>query len=144
MSSKLEAIEIEGNYIEHDSIYDSNTALEKRFSLWSTIAFQFSLICSSIAIGTYLSTVVVVGGSPFLIYGYILAVGCDLVICFSLAELASAYPHPSAQVHWTYCLAPQETKKSDEFFCWNIIMCWVDLCLLCCFLYYFNVYHCVG
>lgn len=107
MSLKSEYIDIHGSYVEERSNYDSNPSLERRFSLWSTIAFQFSLICSSIAIGTFLSTVVGVGGSPFLIYGYILAVGCDLVICFSMAELASAYPHPSAQVHWTYCLAPE-------------------------------------
>lgn len=129
MSSKLESIEIKGDYIEQGSIYDTDTGLEKRFSLWSTIAFQFSLICSSIAIGTYLNTVVGVGGSPFLIYGYILAVGCDLVICFSLAELASAYPHSSAQVHWTYCLAPKRFKKVMSFLV-GILSCagWIFAC----------------
>lgn len=129
MSLKSDFIEIQGNYVEQRSIYDSDTALVKRFNLWNTVSFQFTLICSSIAIGTFLSTVVGVGGSPFLIYGYILAVGCDLIICFSMAELASAYPHPSAQVHWTYCLAPKHLKRVMSFLV-GILSCagWIFAC----------------
>lgn len=89
--------------------------LERRFSLWSTIALQVSMICSPIALGTFLSTVVGVGGSPGLIYGFILAVSCDLIICYSMAELASAYPHSSAQIHWTYCLSPKKYRKLLSF-----------------------------
>ena len=111
------AEESKKGYIETTSIVDIGElpSLKRRFSLWSTSAFQYSLICSVIAIATYLSTVIGVGGPPFLIYGYILSVICDLVICFSLAEIASAYPHPSAQVHWTYCLAPRRSKRLLSF-----------------------------
>lgn len=103
--------------IGQTSIYSGNDSpnLKKRFNIWSTSALQFSLICSSLAIGTFLSTVIGVGGSPVLIYGFILAVTFDLFICFSLAELASAYPHSSAQVHWTYVLAPVGYKKVLSF-----------------------------
>lgn len=89
--------------------------LEKRFSLWSTVALQVSLICLPLALGTFLSTVVGVGGSPGLLYGFLLAVTCDLIICYSMAELAAAYPHSSAQVHWTYCLAPRHLKRGLSF-----------------------------
>lgn len=103
--------------------------LEKRFNIWSTSALQFSLICSSLAIGTFLSTVIGVGGSPVLIFGFILAVTFDLLICYSLAEIASAYPHSSAQIHWTYVLAPQRAKRGLSFVV-GILSCagWIFAC----------------
>lgn len=101
---------------EHESISISpEPQLVKRFSLWSTVALQVSLICSPIALGTFLSTVIGVGGSPVLIYGFILAVTCDLIICYSMAELASAYPHSSAQIHWVYCLSPVKYRNLLSF-----------------------------
>ncbi|CAK9438589.1 uncharacterized protein LODBEIA_P28130 [Lodderomyces beijingensis] len=96
--------------VERGSVY-SHHELEKNFSLFSTCAFQISLLASPLAIGAFLNTVIGVGGPPFLIYGFILAVTLDLVVCYCLAELASAYPHSSAQVHWTYCLAPAKYKR---------------------------------
>ena len=93
----------------------SPSTTRKNFSLLSTCAFQFTLICSALAIGTFLSTVIGVGGSPVLIFGFIVAITFDLIICYSLAELASAYPHSSAQVHWTYCLASEKYKRSLSF-----------------------------
>ncbi|KGR23316.1 hypothetical protein MG9_00248 [Candida albicans P37037] len=103
--------------------------LEKNFSLLSTCAFQFTLICSALAIGTFLSTVIGVGGSPVLIFGFIVAITFDLIICYSLAELASAYPHSSAQVHWTYCLASEKYKRSLSFLT-GILSCagWIFAC----------------
>ncbi|EGV61625.1 hypothetical protein CANTEDRAFT_135564 [Yamadazyma tenuis ATCC 10573] len=115
----------------NDASSDANhqSPLEKRFNVWSTSALQFSLICSALAIGTFLSTVVGVGGSPGLIYGYILAVTFDLFICYSLAEIASAYPHSSAQIHWTYVLAPRGTKRGMSFAV-GILSCagWIFAC----------------
>ncbi|EMG46673.1 HNM1 Choline transport protein [Candida maltosa Xu316] len=116
---------LEGSFI--DEKHDGQ--LEKNFSLWSTCAFQFTLICSALAIGTFLSTVIGVGGSPVLIFGSIVAFFFDLIICYSLAELASAYPHSSAQVHWTYCLAPDKFKRSLSFLT-GILSCagWIFAC----------------
>ncbi|KAK6460258.1 amino acid/polyamine transporter I [Scheffersomyces coipomensis] len=108
---------------------DDSQQLEKRFGLWTTIALQYSLICSGLAIGTFLSTVIGVGGSPFLIYGFIFAVTLDLIICFSLAELASAFPHSAAQEHWSYCIAPKGYKKILGFSA-GILSCagWIFSC----------------
>ncbi|CAH6720155.1 choline transport protein [[Candida] jaroonii] len=91
------------------------TGLEKRFNIWSTTAMQCTLICSPLAIGTFLSTTSGLGGSPFLVWGFLVAVSFQLFICFSLAELASAYPHSSAQIHWTYVLAPNKFKKVSSY-----------------------------
>lgn len=70
-----------------------------------------------------------VGGSPVLIFGFIVAITFDLIICYSLAELASAYPHSSAQIHWTYCLASEKYKRSLSFLT-GILSCagWIFAC----------------
>ncbi|KAK6197883.1 amino acid/polyamine transporter I [Scheffersomyces amazonensis] len=106
-----------------------NQQLEKRFGLWNTVALQYSLICSGLAIGTFLSTVIGVGGAPFLIYGFIFAVTLGLIICYSLAELASAFPHSGAQEHWSYCIAPHRFKKVLGFSS-GILSCagWIFSC----------------
>lgn len=107
----------------------SSLGLVKRFNIWSVSALQFTLICSPIAIGTFLSTVIGVGGSPALIYGFLLAVTFDLFVCYSLAEIQSAYPHSSAQVHWTYVLMPERFKRGSSFVV-GILSCggWIFAC----------------
>lgn len=116
--------------VEQTSITSEDGHLVKRFGLWTACGLQFSLICSALAIGTFLSTVVGVGGLPVFIYGFILAVFFDLIVCYSLAEIAAAYPHSSAQVHWTYCLAPDHAKSILSFFV-GVLSCagWIFACV---------------
>ncbi|CCE85507.1 Piso0_005106 [Millerozyma farinosa CBS 7064] len=108
---------------------DNEVHLEKNFNLLNTCAMQYSLICSPIAVGTFLNVVIGIGGSPGFLYGYLLAVSLDLVVCYCLAELASAYPSSSAQVHWTYCLAPRHLKRSLSFAV-GVLSCagWIFAC----------------
>ncbi|ODV65056.1 amino acid transporter [Hyphopichia burtonii NRRL Y-1933] len=115
-------------------IEESSGGLVKRFSLWNTVALQVSLICSPIALGTFLSTVVGIGGSPGLLYGFILAVSLDLVICFSLAELASRWPNSAAQVHWTNVLAPTKYRRGLSFTT-GVLSCaaWIFACFTTCY-----------
>lgn len=67
----------------------------KAFSLWSVLGVNYSLTCTPIAIGTYLSVSIGVGGSPVFFFGYILAACMNLVICACLAEMAAIFPHSS-------------------------------------------------
>lgn len=69
--------------------------LEKPFNIWSTLGVSFSITSCPLAIGTYLSVSVGVGGNPVFFFGYIVAVLFNLCICASLAELAAVYPHSS-------------------------------------------------
>jgi hypothetical protein len=71
------------------------TDLRERFSLWSTLGIAFSITCTPLGIGTYLSVSIGVGGSPVYFFAYILAVGLNLLVCASLAEIAAVYPHSS-------------------------------------------------
>ncbi|KAJ5748225.1 uncharacterized protein N7511_009921 [Penicillium nucicola] len=81
--------------------------LDKPFHLWSALGISFSVTSVPLAIGTYLSVSVGVGGSPVYFFGYIVSVIFNLCICASLAELAAVFPHSSGQVYWTSQLAPQ-------------------------------------
>lgn len=79
------------------SMAQNGNALEERFNLWSTLGMQYSLQSTSIAIGTYLSIVVGVGGSPVFFFGYILGVGMNFCIALSLAEIAAVFPNASGK-----------------------------------------------
>ncbi|KAL3493982.1 amino acid permease-domain-containing protein [Aspergillus germanicus] len=49
----------------------------------------------------YTVLIVGAGGSPSFFWAFILAAAGQMLIAFSLAELASAYPDASGQVYWT-------------------------------------------
>lgn len=71
--------------------------LEESFRIWSTLGLQYSITATPLAVGTYLASVIGVGGSPVFIYGYLLGVSLNICVCLCLAELASVYPHTSVQ-----------------------------------------------
>lgn len=67
------------------------------FNLWSTLGLVYSVTATPVAIGSYLTFSLVLGGSPFYVYGYIFAVGFNIVLCIALAEISSLFPHPSGE-----------------------------------------------
>ncbi|TVY44464.1 Choline transport protein [Lachnellula occidentalis] len=94
---------------------NTKTVLKESFSIWSALGFQYSLTSTPLAIGAYLASVIGVGGSPVFIYGFLLAVGCNIVVCLSLAEIAAVYPHPSGQIYWTAALSPQRYARGLSY-----------------------------
>lgn len=112
------------------------------FSLWSTLGISFSVTATPIAIGTYLALSIGVGGGPVYFFAYILTSFMNMIICLSMAELASAFPHSSGQstttsrplhasetveqstqlivfsaghIHWTRLLGPQRYSKALSY-----------------------------
>jgi amino acid transporter len=83
-----------------------NGELEKRFSLWSLIGMVYSSFATPLALGTFLSLVIGVGGSPFFFYSYLLTSVFNFLITLSVCEISSAYPHSSAQVFWAVNVVP--------------------------------------
>lgn len=73
----------------------SMRSLTINFNLWSTLGLVYSLTATPFGVGTYLSFSFFLGGSPFYIYGYIFAVGLNIILCICLAEMAAIHPHPS-------------------------------------------------
>lgn len=65
------------------------------FNLWSTLGLVYSITATPFGVGSYLTFSLILGGSPFYIYGYIFAVTFNIVLCVALAEISSIYPHPS-------------------------------------------------
>ncbi|KIW18503.1 hypothetical protein PV08_02791 [Exophiala spinifera] len=82
--------------------------MDVTFSLWSTLGLVYSVTATPIAIGAYLSFSLVLGGSPFYLYGYIFAVTFNIVLCVALAEVSSLYPHPSGHIYWVGKLSPEK------------------------------------
>lgn len=73
----------------------NESELKKDFHLWSTLGVQYSVTATPLAIGTYLSFVIGIGGSPVFFYGFIVCSIFNMCVCFSLAEIAAVYPHSS-------------------------------------------------
>ncbi|KAF2027270.1 putative choline and nitrogen mustard permease [Setomelanomma holmii] len=90
-------------------------APKESFNIWSSLGFQYSLTATPLAIGTYLASVIGVGGSPVFIYGYLLAVLCNLCVCVSLAEVAAVYPHTSGQIYWTAVMSKKKYARGLSY-----------------------------
>ncbi|KAK5031821.1 hypothetical protein LTS07_004442 [Exophiala sideris] len=107
--------------------------LKQKFSIWSTLGVSYSATSAPIAIGTYLSVVVGVGGSPVFFFGFILCSIFAIMICLVLAEMSAVYPHSSGQIFWTAELAPKKYARglsyvvgwlaSAGWFCWTAACC---------------------
>lgn len=69
----------------------------KHFNFFLTLGITFSVTAVPIAVGSYLSLVVGLGGMPFYLYSFIFAGTFQFVTCLSIAELASGIPHSSGQ-----------------------------------------------
>lgn len=67
--------------------------LKQRFSLIGVIGIQVSAVATPLAIGSYVQLILGLGGSPFFFWGYCVAFFFQLLVCISLAEIASAHPH---------------------------------------------------
>lgn len=69
--------------------------LKQRFTVLSVIGVQFSIIGTPLAIGSYLTFILGVGGRPYFFYGFVVAVIFQLTTCVSMAEISSVFPHAS-------------------------------------------------
>lgn len=65
------------------------------FSLLGAIGVQYSVTSAPVAIGTYLSLAIGLGGSPAYFWGYFIVGLFQFATCLATAELASAIPHSS-------------------------------------------------
>lgn len=65
------------------------------FNLFHSLAMNFSITCTPLAIGAYLSLIIGLGGSPFYIWGFLFGSVFQLILGLAVAEIASAIPHSS-------------------------------------------------
>lgn len=71
--------------------------LRSRFSVLAAIGIQYSITGTPLAIGSYLAFILGAGGSPFFFYAFLVASVGQLLVCTSLSEIASVYPHASGR-----------------------------------------------
>ncbi|CDK24054.1 unnamed protein product [Kuraishia capsulata CBS 1993] len=95
---------------------DGEVELEKNFSLLTVVGLVYSSFATPIALGTYLSLVVGVGGAPFFFYSYLMCGVFSLLTAYSMAELASVHPHASALVLWTQLFASPKYSRVLTYF----------------------------
>lgn len=65
------------------------------FNVLTAIGVQFSVTAAPLAIGSYLSLSIGLGGSPAYFWGFIMVGFFQTFVCLAVAELASAMPHSS-------------------------------------------------
>lgn len=82
---------------ESEDVGTGQVAPKVHFSLLSAIGVQYSVTSAPIAIGTYLSLIIGLGGSPAYFWGYFMMGFFQLVVCLAVSELASAIPHSSGK-----------------------------------------------
>lgn len=68
-----------------------------KFNLLAAVGVQYSVTAAPVAIGTYLSLIVGLGGSPTYFWGYILTGFFQFAVALAVSELASAMPHSSGK-----------------------------------------------
>lgn len=92
LTSKQDTIPRTGEVIETNEMH-----LKKNFNLFSTLGVTFSITAVPLAIGGYLNLVVGLGGAPAYFWCFVVAAVMQLIVCLSIAELASGLPHPAGK-----------------------------------------------
>ncbi|OOQ82084.1 putative amino acid permease [Penicillium brasilianum] len=127
MSKLPEQVDITGGKVEHGNTplnHDPN-ALPQQFSLFSTLAFGFSMTNSWLGYSATFITPLLLGGSPTVFFGLIAASIASCFITAGLAELASAYPSSGGQYHFAYMVTPPKYRALVAFILgWLSVVAW--------------------
>lgn len=67
------------------------------FNLFSALGITYSVTAVPLAIGSYLTLVVGLGGQPFYLYTFLFVAVFQFSMCLCVAELASGLPHSSGK-----------------------------------------------
>lgn len=130
-----------GNIDSHHS--NEQHELPRQFSLFSTLAFGFSMTNSWLGYSAIFITPLLLGGSPTVFFGLIAAsiASCfisrktlsrfhhqnrlTLFLAAGLAELASAYPSSAGQYHFAYMVTPPKYRALVAFILgWLSVVAW--------------------
>ena len=125
----------------------SITRPKTHFSLLGAIGVQYSVTSAPIAIGTYMSLAIGLGGSPAYFWGFFMVGFLQLAVCLAAAELASAIPHSSGMypglckissdvlgpAYWAVVLAsPRYARNVSYLMGWLTNAGWFLICAASC------------
>ncbi|KAK5046116.1 hypothetical protein LTR84_008573 [Exophiala bonariae] len=118
-----------------ESVRTGEVKPKVHFNLLTTFGVQFSVTATPLALGTYTSLTIGVGGSAGYFWGFIFVGVFQLITCLAVAEVASAIPHSSGPAHWVIILAPKRYSRLLGY-----IMGWVTNCAWFCICCSSNLY----
>ncbi|TWU72034.1 hypothetical protein ED733_001386 [Metarhizium rileyi] len=99
------------------SSIDEHTSFETRkpFTTLSAIGTGYGATNTAVGLLLVLGSTVPMGGSPLFFWGFLLMIFVAWATATSLAELASAMPHPGGQYIWVNQLAPTSTRRALSY-----------------------------
>lgn len=97
---------------------DANTRLEitqQHYGIWSLLGMGYSISNTAMSLTASLITGIGSGGPVVFTWGQIMIFAFSLCVACSLAELASAFPHPGGQYYWAAQLAPKSIRRGISY-----------------------------
>ncbi|KAF6826652.1 hypothetical protein CMUS01_09338 [Colletotrichum musicola] len=83
----------------------------KPFTTLSALGIGYGTTNTAIGLLLILGSTLPMGGSPLFFWGFLVMALVGLATAATLAELASAMPHPGGQYIWVHRLAPPESRR---------------------------------
>lgn len=83
----------------------------KPFTTLSAIGIGYGVTNTAMGLLLVVGMAMPLGGSPLFFWGFVAMAGVGLATATTLAELASAMPHPGGQYIWVYLLAPSSMRR---------------------------------
>ncbi|OQE10388.1 hypothetical protein PENVUL_c004G00297 [Penicillium vulpinum] len=114
----------DGDHVTPPTSYEPDE-LPRQFSLFSTLAFGFSMTNSWLGYSATFITPLLLGGSPTVFFGLLAASVACCFITAGLAELASAYPSSGGQYHFAYMVTSPKYRALVAFVMgWLSVVAW--------------------
>ncbi|OQE44575.1 hypothetical protein PENCOP_c002G07222 [Penicillium coprophilum] len=124
LADQLDAKSDDVDHVVSDPSHESEE-LPRQFSLFSTLAFGFSMTNSWLGYSATFITPLLLGGSPTVFFGLIAASIASCFITAGLAELASAYPSSGGQYHFAYMVSSPRYRTLVAFVMgWLSVVAW--------------------
>ncbi|KAK7415673.1 hypothetical protein QQX98_005705 [Neonectria punicea] len=102
---------LEGSVRQCDLIIQT----EKPFTTLSAVGIGYGTTNTGIGLLLVLGSTLPMGGSPLFFWGFLVMAGVGLATATTLAELASAMPHPGGQYIWVNRLASPHAQRGLSY-----------------------------
>ncbi|WZH50403.1 hypothetical protein QYS62_011647 [Fusarium acuminatum] len=115
-----------GSVFSHKISDSHEFVLKKRFSFWSLLGYQLSIMASWSNYLVIAGTFVYVGGPVALLYGALVVGFFQLITALSLSELVSVWPHAGGSQFWiTQMIEPGSSGLFSYLTGWMNILAYV-------------------
>ncbi|KAL0941291.1 uncharacterized protein CTRU02_204054 [Colletotrichum truncatum] len=99
--------------VERGSVMNGDVTVQtmKPFTTLSALGIGYGTTNTAIGLILVLGSTLPMGGSPLFFWGFLVMALVGLATATTLAELASAMPHPGGQYIWVHRLAPPKHRR---------------------------------